>query len=117
MSSPKKRRDVDVMKLMMSDYEVSSGDSGSVNDFYVKFHGPKDSLYEGGVWKIHVTLPIEYPYKSPSIGFCNSMYHPNVDESSGSVCLDVINQTWSPMFGTTLLPLPIDPHLSYRDPN
>ncbi|GAV76099.1 UQ_con domain-containing protein [Cephalotus follicularis] len=97
MSSPSKRREMDLMKLMMSDYKVEMINDG-MQEFYVAFNGPKDSLYQAGVWKIRVELPDAYPYKSPSIGFINKIYHPNVDETSGSVCLDVINQTWSPMF-------------------
>ncbi|KAI3863544.1 hypothetical protein MKX03_019944 [Papaver bracteatum] len=97
MSSPSKRRDMDVMKLMMSDYTVETINDG-ITEFNVEFHGPKESLYEGGVWKVRVELPDAHPYKSPSIGFLNKIFHPNVDELSGSVCLDVINQTWSPMF-------------------
>jgi len=110
MSSPGKRREMDVMKLMMSDYKVALVDD-NVNDFYVVFSGPKESTcvssgnntythtptrrddrgsmcarptiagpYEGGRWKVHVELPNDYPYKSPSIGFCNRIFHPNVDE-------------------------------------
>ncbi|GBF93293.1 ubiquitin-conjugating enzyme E2 [Raphidocelis subcapitata] len=97
MASPSKRREQDVMKLMMSDWEVELVED-NISEFCVHFAGPKDSPYEGGVWKVHVELPESYPYKSPSIGFHNKLYHPNVDEGSGSVCLDVINQTWSPMF-------------------
>ncbi|OAY56522.2 ubiquitin-conjugating enzyme E2 4 [Manihot esculenta] len=97
MSSPSKRREMDLMKLMMSDHKVEVINDGT-QEFYVEFNGPKDSPYQGGVWRIRVELPDAYPYKSPSIGFVNKIYHPNVDEISGSVCLDVINQTWSPMF-------------------
>ncbi|ERN14589.1 hypothetical protein AMTRI_Chr01g128460 [Amborella trichopoda] len=97
MSSPSKRREMDVMKLMMSDYKVEMINDG-MHEFNVEFNGPNESLYEGGVWKVRVELPDAYPYKSPSIGFLNKIFHPNVDELSGSVCLDVINQTWSPMF-------------------
>ncbi|PWA72623.1 ubiquitin-conjugating enzyme 5 [Artemisia annua] len=97
MSSPSKRREMDLMKLMMGDYKVEMMNDG-MQEFYVIFHGPKESPYDGGVWRIRVELPDAYPYKSPSIGFINKIYHPNVDEMSGSVCLDVINQTWSPMF-------------------
>eukprot|EP00128_Syssomonas_multiformis_P016838 Colp12_sorted_trinity150504_noHs@17848 len=97
MSTPKRRLETDVMKLMMSDYDVSLVND-SMHEFYVMFCGPKDSPYNGGVWKVHVEIPDAYPYKSPSIGFVNKIFHPNIDELSGSVCLDVINQTWSPMF-------------------
>jgi len=82
---------------MMSDYKVEMVNDG-MQEFFVEFRGPNESIYQGGVWKVRVELPDAYPYKSPSIGFINKIYHPNVDEMSGSVCLDVINQTWSPMF-------------------
>ncbi|MCJ1282390.1 Ubiquitin-conjugating enzyme E2 8 [Xylographa opegraphella] len=91
----------------------------AVQEFYVRFKGPDETPFQGGLWRVHVELPDQYPYKSPSIGFVNRIFHPNIDElsafsfspavphtdnltiarkRSGSVCLDVINQTWSPMF-------------------
>ncbi|CCG82921.1 Ubiquitin-conjugating enzyme E2 8 [Taphrina deformans PYCC 5710] len=97
MSSPKRRIETDVMKMLMSDYEVTLVND-NMQEFYVRFHGPKETPFQGGIWKVHVELPDQYPYKSPSIGFINRIFHPNIDELSGSVCLDVINQTWSPMF-------------------
>jgi len=86
-----------VMKLLMSDYEVELMND-SMQEFYVRFKGPEETPFQTGLWKVHVELPDQYPYKSPSIGFMNRIFHPNIDELSGSVCLDVINQTWSPMF-------------------
>ncbi|KAG6503700.1 hypothetical protein ZIOFF_036024 [Zingiber officinale] len=103
MSSPSKRREMDLMKLMMGDYKVEMPND-KMQVFFVDFHGPKESLYQGGVWRVRVELPDAYPYKSPSIGFVNKMYHPNVDEMS-----DLVNvfEVFLPQL--LLYPNPSDP--------
>lgn len=105
------------MDLMMSDHDVQLIDD-SIQQMFVLFKGPEDTPYKGGTWKVRVEMPDQYPIKSPSIGFTNKIYHPNIDENSGSVCLDVINQTWSPMFGLLNIFENFLPHLlRYANPS
>ena len=75
-----KRKQKDIMKLLMSDYKVTPNPQNN-NELTVVFHGPIESCYKSGVWDVLVLIPDQYPYKSPSIGFLNKIYHPNIDES------------------------------------
>ena len=82
---------------MMADHDLALLDD-SLRTLHVLFKGPRDSPYEGGVWRVRVELPDSYPHKSPSVGFANHIFHPNVCPLGGAVCLDVLNQTWSAMY-------------------
>ena len=79
-----KRKQKDIMKLLMSDYKVTPNAQNS-NELTVVFHGPAESCYRTGVWEVLVLIPEQYPYKSPSIGFINKIFHPNIDEMSQKI--------------------------------
>jgi ubiquitin-conjugating enzyme E2 H len=64
-------------------------------------NGPKDSYYENGIWKIMIRISKDYPFTSPSVGFIDKIYHPNIDLRSGTICLNTLNETWSPIYNLT----------------
>ncbi|XHF96552.1 hypothetical protein AWENTII_000179 [Aspergillus wentii] len=57
--------------------------------FDVSIHGPAQSPYEGGIFRLELFLPEDYPMTPPKIRFLTKIYHPNIDRL-GRICLDVL---------------------------
>jgi len=57
--------------------------------------GPAGSAFEGGLWKVDVAFPTEYPQKPPVMRFRNPMFHPNVSPT-GDIFCEVLGAGWTP---------------------
>mgnify|MGYP003984689115 FL=1 len=57
--------------------------------------GPTGSVYEGGVFKLNIIFPSDYPFKPPKVKFETLIYHPNIN-AAGGICLDILKDNWSP---------------------
>ena len=61
---------------------------------YIK--GPNGTPYDGAIFKFDIEFPSDYPLKPPKLRFITPVWHPNFDEDSGSICLDILKSEWSP---------------------
>ncbi|KAA8492100.1 Ubiquitin-conjugating enzyme E2 2 [Porphyridium purpureum] len=59
--------------------------------------GPSETPWEGGVYSLRLTFTEQYPEKPPRVRFTCEMFHPNV-YSDGTLCLDIIQDKWSPIY-------------------
>ena len=57
--------------------------------------GPTDTPYEGGIFNLLINFPMDYPFKPPIVKFTTKIYHCNIS-STGSICLDILKEQWSP---------------------
>lgn len=80
------------------------GDRLDVLDAEIR--GASDTPYEGGIFRLEVVIPAEYPLKPPRVRFVTKIYHPNID-SQGRICLDSLNMppkgAWKPSLNVSTL--------------
>lgn len=78
--------------------------------------GPENSPYQGGVFYLNIEFPIDYPFRAPKIRFVTKIYHCNIN-SSGSICLDILKDQWSPVLTISKVLLSICSLIDDANPN
>ncbi|PKX94231.1 putative ubiquitin conjugating enzyme E2 [Aspergillus novofumigatus IBT 16806] len=56
--------------------------------------GPQGTPYSQGLWRLHLKMPEDYPKSPPKATFKTRIWHPNVEESTGAVCVDTLKKDW-----------------------
>ncbi|CAH0556714.1 unnamed protein product [Brassicogethes aeneus] len=84
--------------------------------FQVVMAGPAGSPYEGGLFKLELFLPENYPLSPPSVRFLTKIFHPNIDKL-GRICLDILKNQWSPALQVRTVLLSIQALLSSPNPD
>lgn len=56
--------------------------------------GPATTPYESGLFNIFLRLPKTYPLEPPVVFFHTKIFHPNVNDKTGAVCVDTLKRDW-----------------------
>lgn len=78
--------------------------------------GPQETPFEDGTFKLSLEFTEEYPNKPPTVKFISKMFHPNV-YADGSICLDILQNRWSPTYDVAAILTSIQSLLDEPNPN
>ncbi|GJN32200.1 hypothetical protein PR202_gb20684 [Eleusine coracana subsp. coracana] len=69
-----------------------------------------------GTFKLTLQFTEEYPNKPPTVRFVSRMFHPNI-YADGSICLDILQNQWSPIYDVAAILTSIQSLLCDPNPN
>ena len=78
--------------------------------------GPEDTAWEGGTFHLTIDFTDEYPNKPPIVRFVSKMFHPNI-YADGAICLDILQNQWSPIYDVSAILTSIQSLLADPNPN
>ena len=110
--------------------------------FCIVVQGTSGTPYEGGSFLLDITIPdrlqsttificvceyrviflfVRYPFEPPLIKFITKVYHPNIDNTSGLICMDLLKMppkgSWRPAINLSSLLTSVQLLLTEPNPN
>ncbi|XP_027196478.2 uncharacterized protein LOC113790968 [Dermatophagoides pteronyssinus] len=116
-----------LLKKPNDHFSVGLVDESNIFLWEIMIVGPRDTLYEGGLFKAQLQFPSNFPDSPPKMRFLSEMWHPNISKS-GDVCISILHnpnlqtfgyeenlQRWAPVYSVETIVMSVISMLS--DPN
>lgn len=119
MSTPARRRLMrDFKKLQLDPPEglTAAPEENNLFKWNAVIFGPEGTPWEEGTFKLTLHFTEEYPHRPPKVKFVSKMFHPNV-YTDGSICLDILQNQWSPIYDIPSILTSIQSLLCDPNPN
>jgi ubiquitin-conjugating enzyme E2 S len=81
--------------------------SENLTEFHATIQGPENTPFEGGELAIKLEIGEEFPQKPPKGYFLTKIFHPNVSEDTGAICVSTLSHDWTETMGLDHLLLTI----------
>jgi ubiquitin-conjugating enzyme E2 A len=99
-----------------SSVQVSLSGDPIHSDFIRIAYLAAETPFEDGTFKLLLTFDESYPNKPPTVKFLSRMFHPNV-YANGELCLDILQNRWSPTYDVAAILTSIQSLLHDPNPN
>lgn len=69
-----------------------------VTDIQALIEGPAGTPYNGGAFRVKLSLSKDFPQQPPKAYFLTKIFHPNV-APNGEICVNTLKRDWQPDLG------------------
>ncbi|KAJ5561869.1 Ubiquitin-conjugating enzyme E2 [Penicillium sp. DV-2018c] len=77
-------------------YYLPPLESDDLTQLNILLTGPAGTPFAQGLWQLHLKMPKDYPQSPPKATFKTKIWHPNMEELTGAVCVDTLKRDWKP---------------------